>query len=46
MEKREFEEALQLHVNMMTSAYDNNSHWLIGLKRLLDLDQQIKTITK
>ncbi|KAJ2960963.1 hypothetical protein NQZ79_g3711 [Umbelopsis isabellina] len=41
MEKREFEGALELHVKLMTKAYDNQSQWLVGIKRLIDLDQKI-----
>lgn len=41
LEKREFEGALELHVKLMTKAYDNQSQWLVGIKRLIDLDQKI-----
>jgi hypothetical protein len=41
LERREYEGATELHVKMMTKAYDNQSQWLVGMKRLIDLDQKI-----
>ncbi|CAO3662513.1 unnamed protein product [Umbelopsis vinacea] len=41
LEKRDFQGAIDMQVNMLTKAYDNHGQWLVGLKRLIDLDQKI-----
>lgn len=41
LEKQDFQGAIDKQVNMLTKAYDNHGQWLVGLKRLIDLDQNI-----
>ncbi|KAI8582934.1 hypothetical protein K450DRAFT_225547 [Umbelopsis ramanniana AG] len=40
MEKGDFTEALDMHVKLMTKAYDDHGQWILGLKRLIDLDEK------
>ncbi|CAO3658577.1 unnamed protein product [Umbelopsis ramanniana] len=40
MEKGDFKEALDMHVKLMTKAYDDHGQWILGLKRLIDLDEK------
>jgi hypothetical protein len=41
MESQDFKEAIDMHVKLMTKAYDDHGQWLLGLKRLIDLDEKI-----
>ncbi|KAI8093497.1 uncharacterized protein BX664DRAFT_384918 [Halteromyces radiatus] len=41
LEEKDWEKALTLHRQLMTTEYERHGSWLLGLKRLIDLSEKI-----
>ncbi|GAB5592930.1 hypothetical protein Unana1_07830 [Umbelopsis nana] len=41
MEKQDFQGAAEMQIKMVTKAFDNHGQWIVGLKRLIELDEKI-----
>ncbi|ORX92866.1 hypothetical protein K493DRAFT_316316 [Basidiobolus meristosporus CBS 931.73] len=46
IEEDEFSKAQSIHVDLMTTEFDSEGKWLVGLKRLLDLYQKTKATSE
>ncbi|KAI8334587.1 hypothetical protein BC941DRAFT_431616 [Chlamydoabsidia padenii] len=41
LEKKDWEKALNIHRQLMTTEYERHGSWLLGLKRLIDLSEKV-----
>ncbi|KAI8977205.1 hypothetical protein BDF20DRAFT_913562 [Mycotypha africana] len=45
LDAKQFNSALKIHTQLMTTDYDRNGHWLVGLKRLIDLSEKASSFS-